>query len=93
MSAAEWSAAVKEMRRLFDHDPTDKKSLKEWVDASIALCLRLRTVPESSDVEEIVWHFLFDADIRVKAPEYAQAQREAFESWLQDAERALLSEP
>lgn len=92
MSSAEWSAAVKEMRRLFDRDPTDKKSLKEWVDASIALCLRLRSVPESANVEEIVWHFLFDADIRVKAPEYAQAQREVFESWLQEAEHALLSE-
>ncbi|MFY2560054.1 hypothetical protein ACN469_20765 [Corallococcus terminator] len=77
------------MRRLFDHDPTDKKSLKAWVDASIALYVRLRSVPESFDVEEIVWHFLSDADIRVKDPEYAQAQRAAFESWLQDAEKTL----
>ncbi|AKF87040.1 hypothetical protein MFUL124B02_36665 [Myxococcus fulvus 124B02] len=81
------------MRSLFEREPTDKKSLRPWVDEAIALMRRLRTVQASFDLEEIVWHYLIDADIRVKDADYSQAQREVFESWLRDAEHALEAQP
>ncbi|WP_426735864.1 hypothetical protein [Myxococcus faecalis] len=89
MSLGEWRAALRTMRDLLARDPTDKESLKEWQKEAMALLLRLDTIPESNDMEEIAWHFLDDADIRVKDEGYARVQREGFESWLKDAERAL----
>ncbi|WP_141325300.1 hypothetical protein [Myxococcus sp. AB025B] len=85
----EWVSALRTMRRLFEHEPTDKKSLGPWEDEAIALMKRLRSVQDSFDLEEIVWHYLIDADIRVKDEGYARVQRKGFESWLKDAERDL----
>lgn len=90
---AEWVSAVRTMRQLFEREPADKRSLDPWVDEAIALMRRLRSVQASFDLEEIVWHYLIDADIRVKDADYRQAQREVFESWLRDAERALEAHP
>ncbi|MCP3059748.1 hypothetical protein LXT21_13260 [Myxococcus sp. K38C18041901] len=89
----EWVSALRTMRRLFEHEPTDRKSLEPWEDEAIALMRRLRSIQASFDLEEIVWHYLIDADIRVKDADYRQAQREVFESWLLDAERALEAHP
>ncbi|MFY1830247.1 hypothetical protein ACN47A_30305 [Myxococcus fulvus] len=89
----EWVSAVRTMRRLFEHEPTDKKTLGPWVDEAMALMRGQSFAHASFDLEEIVWHYLIDVDIRVKDADYRQAQREVFESWLRDAERALEAHP
>ena len=93
MASAEWRAVLVTMRGLLARDPTDKKSLKVWQKEACALIQRLDDVPESNDMEEFVWHYLSDADIRVADEGYAQIQREGFESWLREMEAALPPHP
>jgi hypothetical protein len=48
---------------------------------------RMRASPPISDaMAEEVWHFLSDADIRVRDSAYARRQRETIDRWLQDSE-------
>ena len=41
---------------------------------SVAFALWLQNSNALGEMPEIVWHFLSDADIRLKSPEYGQAQ-------------------
>ena len=77
--------AITELRRLADWKPRDKGDLSAWETASIALGRELaRAVP---DLPHVVWHYLHDADIRLKDPLYGAVQERRFLEELEAIER------
>ncbi|QSQ16653.1 hypothetical protein [Myxococcus landrumensis] len=87
---AQWAAVLSELRALFTRDPRTKPELRAWVEDSISLSRRISSSGEvCNKVEEVAWHYLADADIRVKCPEYAEVQRADFEGWLREEEARL----
>ncbi|AGC44272.1 hypothetical protein MYSTI_02956 [Myxococcus stipitatus DSM 14675] len=86
----QWAAVLREMRALLARDPRTKPDLRVWTDDAISLSRRITQSPEVSDkVDEVAWHSLADADIRVKDSEYAELQRTSFEEWLHEEEQRL----
>ena len=64
------------IRSLVAEVPTSPAAEKEHASRCFLLSMHLAKSGEySGDVPHIVWHFLSDADIRAKSPEYALAQR------------------
>lgn len=83
----EWTAVLRALRTLLTHDPRTKRHLDAWTTDANLLMRQIRTSPGISNaLDEIVWHFLSDADIRVKDPVYGETQRAEFERWLKRAE-------
>ena len=80
---AEFIAAL---RALSKRTPTTRAELSELETESVALVMHVQEC-QSLDIPETVWHFLSDADIRFKSPEYARAQVAALESALVAMER------
>ncbi|MGC4114512.1 MAG: hypothetical protein QM765_07850 [Myxococcales bacterium] len=63
------------LRDLFDHAPSDRDSLEAWTDKAIRLSEQWS--PAICDhIPHAVWHWISDADIRLKDAEYARAQNE-----------------
>ncbi len=88
----QWAAVLRELRALFIRDPRTKPDLRAWENDSIALWRRIRSsyrVEVCDRMDEVAWHYLSDADLRVKDSEYAEMQRAEFEQWLLQAEKRL----
>jgi hypothetical protein len=80
---------IEVIRSLVAEIPTSPAAQKEHADRCFSLSMHLAKSGEySGDVPHIIWHFLSDADIRAKSPEYAVAQRgevqDLVASWAQD---------
>ncbi len=87
---SEWNNVLRALRELLTNDPTTRQHLGSWTADANSLIRQIRSSPEISNaLDEVVWHFLSDADIRVKDPVYGETQRAEFERWLQQAERTL----
>jgi hypothetical protein len=62
------------IRRLADRVPQTREDLSALEAESVELALHIQKRTALHDVPEHVWHFLSDADVRFKDPEYAQVQ-------------------
>jgi acyl-CoA reductase-like NAD-dependent aldehyde dehydrogenase len=73
------------IQRLADRAPRTREELSALEMESVELALHIQKRTSLHDVPEHVWHFLSDADIRFKDPEYAQVQlvslREVLKDW------------
>ncbi len=62
------------LRALSERMPTTHTELAQLEQESLALALHIQMSKSLGSMPETVWHFLSDADIRFKSPEYAQTQ-------------------
>ncbi|WP_338863785.1 hypothetical protein [Myxococcus stipitatus] len=87
----QWAEVLRELRSLLTRDPRTKPDLKAWTSDANSLTRRIRSFPAviSNLVDEVAWHYLADADIRVKDSEYAEMQRAEIEKWLHQSEQRL----
>ncbi len=64
-------------------EPTERAQLHSWYERAHLVSEHIQTNPElCSVVPELVWHYLSDADIRLKDKRYAKVQREALAEWI-----------
>jgi hypothetical protein len=62
---------------LLEREPQSKEELRELQQESLELALHIQhSAPLGQHMAEEVWHFLSDADIRYKDPEYRRVQLE-----------------
>ena len=72
-----------ELEALAESEPVDRAQLSLWHERAHALGDQIRAnVDLCNKTPEIVWHYLSDADIRLKEVLYAQAQRESLAEWI-----------
>lgn len=72
---AELVKLAKELCQLVERPVTNKVELAAWEDDSWNLQDRIRKDAELADVvPHAVWHYLADADIRLKDPRYREMQ-------------------
>jgi len=72
-----------ELEALAESEPGDRVQLSLWYERAQALCNEIRANADlCNKTPEIVWHYLSDADIRLKEALYAQAQRESLADWI-----------
>jgi hypothetical protein len=78
------SEAISAIRELASRDPRERNELSLLEQESLELALHIQKRTSLHDVPELVWHFLADADIRFKDPQYAQVQLAALNDVLED---------
>ncbi len=64
----------KRLRDLLETPVRDKAELEAWYQRARTLEAWLKSHEIGSDVPEILWHYLADADIRLKDIEYGRLQ-------------------
>lgn len=79
-----------ELSRLLATSPTDKELLPAWYQASRAFVEKLNTELGDVNLPEEVWHFLSDADIRAKDPEFRAVQIQAITEVIRELERGVM---
>ncbi|WP_454832686.1 hypothetical protein [Pseudoxanthomonas wuyuanensis] len=67
---------ARRLRQLQRASPTSKDGLDAWYSDARGFAKWLESQPAAVDLPEQVWHYLHDADIRVKDPERAAEQNE-----------------
>ena len=85
-SACEWIDALVALSKA---PATTPEELAEWYRRAVRL-MRVR-IKEKVEVEtpEIIWHYLSDADIRAKEPEYKEWQTRDFDNAIATMKTAL----
>ena len=67
---------IRDISRLMSQEPVNKPQLKQWYVEAKHVQQMICSEPELANVvPEIVWHYLIDADIRLKDLDYAAEQR------------------
>ena len=67
------------LKEIAQTNPTDKVELRQLENRCVALSRYLsKNRKLGFEIDEWVWHFLSDADIRFKDPRYAEQQLAAF---------------
>jgi hypothetical protein len=61
--------------------------LDAWYTRAYEVNARLRASDGTWSVSEEVWHFLFDADTRLKCPEYGETQVRTVRDIIEDLKR------
>ncbi len=64
----------KQLRDLLDSPVHTKTELDAWYQRARNLEVWLTSHDVGSDIPELLWHYLADADIRLKDSEYAEGQ-------------------
>lgn len=73
-------AAVQTLRNKW---PVTREQLRDWELEAISLMKRIGMHPALSDrTPEIVWHYLIDADIRMKDPRCREMQEQQIDAYL-----------
>ncbi len=68
--------AARSLRRLAESSPTDATKLAEWYERASEFQVFLKAHPALSDVmPHFVYHYLADADIRAREPDYHDDQQ------------------
>jgi hypothetical protein len=62
------------VRQLVAHRPASRSEVADLERQRVALAVHIQKHISLHDVPEAVWHFLSDADIRFKDPQYATVQ-------------------
>jgi hypothetical protein len=64
------------LEALLRDEPADRTQLSSWYERAHSISEKIRSdAGLCKDVPEIVWHYLSDADIRLRDERYAKAQR------------------
>ena len=66
--------AISELRALMQKKVIDKKTKSAWVEIAMDLEGRITSNSLHDILPEYVIHYLFDADVRLKDPEYGKSQ-------------------
>jgi hypothetical protein len=82
-----------ELRRLLLSSPTSKDALAAWYEDSRRFSDRLDADFPGVDLPEEVWHFLHDADLRVKDPQHKQMQDQMIKEIIADLENGVVPAP
>ncbi len=75
------------LRTLQQASPTTKDGLAAWYSESRVFAQWLELQPSAVDLPEEVWHYLHDADIRVKDPERREQQDKMLSAIIASLER------
>jgi hypothetical protein len=82
---------AQDLHRLMKMRVADRHDLHEWYQAARIVQARLAvsgsTLPH---LPETVWHYLIDADTRLKDPRYAKMQTERMQLLLEQMDRGIL---
>jgi transcriptional regulator len=85
-SRSEVAAAI---RSLAERLPRSREELSALERDSVELAIHIQKGTTLHDVPETIWHFLSDADVRFKDPEYARLQlaqvTEALDIWARES--------
>lgn len=77
--AADLQLLGRELRQLAEHSTLTKSDLDIWYERAHKIRNHIVENAELANVvPHQVWHFLSDADIRFREPDYARQQHEAF---------------
>jgi hypothetical protein len=73
------------LRRLFESEPASVEQASGWYQRAEFIKDVLRSVSYEIGVSHVIWHYLDDADIRIRDPRYAEAQvlavRQSIDEW------------
>ena len=86
----EIAAGLRQLRR---SSPVAEQSLPEWNEQSRRFADRLGADFSAVDLPEEVWHYLHDADLRIKDPDYKRTQDQTMDEIIADLERGIVPEP
>lgn len=71
--------ALRELRRLAEREPSSPEALAHWYEDVKALTLGVLAERDVADrLPHVVWHYLQDADVRLRDPRDGEQQRRAF---------------
>lgn len=86
----EIAAGLRQLRR---SSPIAEQALPEWNEQSRRFAGRLTGDFSAVDLPEEVWHYLHDADLRIKDPDYKQTQDQTMDEIIADLERGIVPAP
>ena len=92
-ASSQLQEVARELRRLLDTSPTETSQLPAWYEQSRILASRLNSDFAAVDLPEEVWHFLHDADTRLKDPEFGLTQSTMSRAIVGDLESGIIPEP
>jgi hypothetical protein len=82
---------AQDLRRLMELPVADRQGLDAWYRAARAVQDRLaQSASTLPHLPETIWHYLIDADTRLKDPRYATMQTERMLRLLEQLERGVL---
>ena len=90
--ASQLREIARELKLLLESSPSDKAPLPIWYAESQRFVSRLNHEFGEIDLPEEVWHFLHDADLRVKKPQLRAEQSEMIAEIIADLERGVVPE-
>ena len=90
--ASQLREIARELRLLQESSPSEKALLPSWYAESQRFVSRLNHEFGEIDLPEEVWHFLHDADLRVKKPLIRAEQNEMISGIIADLERGIVPE-
>jgi len=66
-----------DLRELASNEPKNRAGLDRWYEDARRVQDRIASAPDvTTGVPDFIWHYLSDADVRLKDPRYAQVQQE-----------------
>ena len=89
MAADELVALGHRLRCLMNRPVTTRADLPAWYAEAQSI---IESLSPEAPAPEVFWHWLSDADIRLRDPEYAKMQNEQMERLVADLERGRLPE-
>ncbi|MBX9402320.1 hypothetical protein K4L06_13480 [Lysobacter sp. BMK333-48F3] len=72
------------VRELLDTEPASKAEMKDWYEKAREAKALMELDVGELDVPHALWHYLEDADIRLKDPEYSKVQIAHIEETIRD---------
>lgn len=82
---------AKDLRDLLARPVRNEQDLKAWYAAARLVQERIRSVPKlANEIPESVWHFLIDADTRLKDSRYKELQKQQIWSVIAHLEQGIL---
>lgn len=84
---------ARRLRQLQRTSPTTKEGLDAWYSDSRSFAKWRESQPSAVDLPEQVWHYLHDADIRVKDSERRAEQDEMLSDIIASLERGTVPAP
>jgi len=73
------------LRRLLESEPASVEQVSSWYQRAEFIKNVLRSSSYEIGVPHVIWHYLDDADIRIRDPRYAEAQvlavRRSIDEW------------
>lgn len=83
-AADERTSAVARLRMLLKSEPASVEQVAEWYRQAESLKRVLQSSAALTSVPHVIWHYLDDADIRLRDRAYAQEQIMAVEESIQN---------